>query len=117
MKKGDVLTLLNSSNKDWWKVEVQDRQGFVPAAYVKYIEPGSQHHHQATAGQPVNTINAKQSQIEDQYQRLMVLGDQRKRKLEEACKGCLENNPKFIFKTLYLKPTNYCVKQMTSQSG
>uniref|UniRef100_A0A1I8B6Y0 Spectrin alpha chain n=1 Tax=Meloidogyne hapla TaxID=6305 RepID=A0A1I8B6Y0_MELHA len=87
MKKGDVLTLLNSSNKDWWKVEVQDRQGFVPAAYVKYIEPGSQHHHQAAAGQPVNTINAKQSQIEDQYQRLMVLGDQRKRKLEEACKA------------------------------
>lgn len=27
MKKGDVLTLLNSTNKDWWKVEVNDRQG------------------------------------------------------------------------------------------
>ena len=25
MKKGDVLTLLNSSNKDWWKVEINDR--------------------------------------------------------------------------------------------
>ena len=25
MKKGDVLTLLNSNNKDWWKVEVNDR--------------------------------------------------------------------------------------------
>nr|1G2B_A Chain A, Spectrin Alpha Chain [Gallus gallus]1TUD_A Chain A, ALPHA-SPECTRIN [Gallus gallus] len=22
MKKGDILTLLNSTNKDWWKVEV-----------------------------------------------------------------------------------------------
>ena len=40
MKKGDVLTLLNSNNKDWWKVEVNDRQGFVPAAYVKKIDPG-----------------------------------------------------------------------------
>uniref|UniRef100_T1GCF3 SH3 domain-containing protein n=1 Tax=Megaselia scalaris TaxID=36166 RepID=T1GCF3_MEGSC len=40
MKKGDVLTLLNSNNKDWWKVEVNDRQGFVPAAYVKKIEAG-----------------------------------------------------------------------------
>ena len=99
MKKGDVLTLLNSSNKDWWKVEVQDRQGFVPAAYVKYIEPGSQHHHQAAAGQPVNTINAKQSQIEDQYQRLMVLGDQRKRKLEEACKGYSKKYLKMLIKT------------------
>ncbi|KAL3092945.1 hypothetical protein niasHS_004972 [Heterodera schachtii] len=87
MKKGDVLTLLNASNKDWWKVEVSDRQGFVPAAYVKRIEPGSQHHHQALAGQPMNTINAKQSQIEDQYKRLLMLGEQRKRKLEEACKA------------------------------
>jgi len=40
MKKGDVLTLLNSNNKDWWKVEVNDRQGFVPAAYVKRIDAG-----------------------------------------------------------------------------
>ncbi|KAK6044474.1 spectrin repeat-containing domain protein, partial [Cooperia oncophora] len=27
MKKGDVLTLLNASNKDWWKVGVIDNQG------------------------------------------------------------------------------------------
>ena len=40
MKKGDVLTLLNFNNKDWWKVEVNDRQGFVPAAYVKKMDPG-----------------------------------------------------------------------------
>nr|2F2X_A Chain A, Spectrin alpha chain, brain [Gallus gallus] len=38
MKKGDILTLLNSTNKDWWKVEVNDRQGFVPAAYVKKLD-------------------------------------------------------------------------------
>nr|5FW9_A Chain A, SPECTRIN ALPHA CHAIN, NON-ERYTHROCYTIC 1 [Homo sapiens] len=38
MKKGDILTLLNSTNKDWWKVEVNGRQGFVPAAYVKYLD-------------------------------------------------------------------------------
>lgn len=41
MKKGDLLTLLNSNNKDWWKVENNDRQGFVPAAYVKKIDPGT----------------------------------------------------------------------------
>ncbi|CAK5085424.1 unnamed protein product [Meloidogyne enterolobii] len=33
----------------------------------------------------------------------MVLGDQRKRKLEKAYKGCLENNPKIIFKSLLFK--------------
>lgn len=84
MKKGDVLTLLNASNKDWWKVEVNDRQGFVPAAYVKRIEPGTAQQH---AQQQVNSIGGKQSEIEDKYQRLMMLGETRKRKLEEACKG------------------------------
>jgi len=54
---------------------------------VKKIEPGTQHYHQAMAGQAPNTINAKQSQIEDRYQRLLMLAEQRKRKLEEACKG------------------------------
>ncbi|PAV55545.1 hypothetical protein WR25_20353 [Diploscapter pachys] len=84
MKKGDVLTLLNASNKDWWKVEVNDRQGFVPAAYVKKIEPGQAHAHSA---QQVNSIGGKQNEIEDKYQRLIMLGETRKRKLEEACKG------------------------------
>lgn len=37
MKKGDVLTLLNNANKDWWKVELNDRQGFVPASYIKKV--------------------------------------------------------------------------------
>lgn len=86
MKKGDVLTLLNSSNKDWWKVEVNDRQGFVPASYVKKIEPGSQHHHQVVT-HPPNTINAKQQAIEDQFDKLKISGELRQRKLEEACKG------------------------------
>ena len=61
MKKGDVLTLLNSNNKDWWKVEVNDRQGFVPAAYVKKIDPG------LTASQQQllesSSVGARQSQI------------------------------------------------------
>uniref|UniRef100_UPI003F778868 Spectrin alpha chain, non-erythrocytic 1 n=1 Tax=Gallus gallus TaxID=9031 RepID=UPI003F778868 len=38
VKKGDILTLLNSTNKDWWKVEVNDRQGFLPAAYLKKLD-------------------------------------------------------------------------------
>ena len=61
MKKGDVLTLLNSNNKDWWKVEVNDRQGFVPAAYVKKIDPG------LTASQQQllesSSVGSRQSQI------------------------------------------------------
>ncbi|KAK6759691.1 hypothetical protein RB195_021331 [Necator americanus] len=82
MKKGDVLTLL--SNKDWWEVEVNGHQGFVPAAYVKRIEPGTPHQH---SQQQVNSIGGKQNEIEDKYQKLMMLSETRKKKLEEACKG------------------------------
>ncbi|TKR73840.1 hypothetical protein L596_021099 [Steinernema carpocapsae] len=84
MKKGEVLTLLNATNNDWWKVEVNDRQGFVPAAYVKRVEPGAAQHQ--PSGAP-SSIGAKQNEIEDQYRKLGMLGETRKRKLEEACKG------------------------------
>lgn len=85
MKKGEVLTLLNSTNKDWWKVEVNDRQGFVPAAYVKKMDPTLSASKQQLL--EASSIAAKQNQIEDQYHRLLLLGEQRRRKLEEACKG------------------------------
>lgn len=105
MRKGDVLTLLNSNNKvsfrvlnavtqvfnqtpflqDWWKVEVNDRQGFVPAAYVKKIEPGLSASQQALAEQ--SSIAARQAQIESQYQSLMALARERQRKLSETCKA------------------------------
>ncbi|KAI5727770.1 hypothetical protein M8J77_006684 [Diaphorina citri] len=54
MKKSDVLTLLNSNNKDWWKVEVNDRQGFVPAAILLMVVPSL---HVKTRFNP-NTINS-----------------------------------------------------------
>lgn len=38
IKRGDTLILLNSANKDWWKVELNGRQGFVPSSYVRKIE-------------------------------------------------------------------------------
>ena len=61
MRKNDVLTLLNATNKDWWKVEVNDRQGFVPAAYVKKIESGLTASQQNLADG--NNIIARQNQI------------------------------------------------------
>lgn len=71
--------------KDWWKVEVNDRQGFVPAAYVKKIEAGLSSSQQNLAD--TNNISARQSQIETQYQSLMELGQERRNKLEESCKA------------------------------
>lgn len=38
MKKGDIFILFNSINKDWWKVEVNDCQGFVLVVYVKKLD-------------------------------------------------------------------------------
>uniref|UniRef100_T1IUQ9 Spectrin alpha chain n=1 Tax=Strigamia maritima TaxID=126957 RepID=T1IUQ9_STRMM len=85
MKKGDVLALLNSNNKDWWKVEVNDRQGFVPAAYVKKIDAGLSSSQQNLADS--SSIAARQNQIEAQYENLLALGRERKQKLAEACKA------------------------------
>lgn len=80
MKKGDTLILLNSSNKDWWKVELNDRQGFVPASYLKKAEK-----------EPISvneqdrldeyTVNARQQQIEKQYANLLNICQQRLDKL------------------------------------
>lgn len=85
MKKGDILALLNSNNKDWWKVDVNDRQGFVPAAYVKRVEAPLSASQQALVSQ--SSINSRQNQIEGQYDNLLAIGRQRKEKLEEACRA------------------------------
>lgn len=85
MKKGDILTLLNSSNKDWWKVEVNDRQGFVPAVYVKKVD-SSLTASQTNLGEDY-TIAGRQKQIDDQYAALRDLARQRRQKLEESCKA------------------------------
>ncbi|KAL1423826.1 hypothetical protein MTO96_003740 [Rhipicephalus appendiculatus] len=85
MKKNDVLALLNSNNKDWWKVEVNDRQGFVPAAYVKKVEAGLSASQQHLA--EGNSIGARQAQIEAQYGNLMALGRSRCDKLAESLRA------------------------------
>lgn len=40
MSKGEKMTLLHKTNDDWWNIRKMDgREGFVPATYVKEIEP------------------------------------------------------------------------------
>jgi spectrin alpha len=85
MKKGDVLALLNSNNKDWWKVEVNDRQGFVPAAYVKKMDAGLTASQQNLADS--SSITARQHQIETQYSNLLSLAKERQNKLNETVKA------------------------------
>ncbi|XP_055516190.1 spectrin alpha chain, non-erythrocytic 1 isoform X2 [Leucoraja erinacea] len=105
MKKGDILTLLNSTNKDWWKVEVNDRQGFVPAAYVKKLDPAQsasrenlledsssiairqeQIENQALLAKEVGSVVLRMKQVEELYQSILELGTKRKDMLEKSCK-------------------------------
>ena len=85
MKKGDVLTLLNSNNKDWWKVEVNDRQGFVPAAYIKKVEAGLSASQQNLVDG--HSIAKRQAQINSQYDNLIALARERQNKLNETTKA------------------------------
>lgn len=83
IKKGDVLTLLNCNDKNWWKVEINDRQGFVPAAYVKQTESPI-----TDSPQSKNvSVKDRQKQIDDLYNTLMALGNERKNRLSDAVKG------------------------------
>ncbi|CAF90368.1 unnamed protein product [Tetraodon nigroviridis] len=145
MKKGDILTLLNSTNKverwlacsraagsappwwrlqvvglaepsslhpmtcglswqDWWKVEVNDRQGFVPAAYVKKLDPNQsssrenlleEHGSIALRQDQIEnqlvtkeacSVSVRMKQVEELYANLLELGEKRKDMLEKSCK-------------------------------
>uniref|UniRef100_A0A665WJF7 Spectrin alpha chain, non-erythrocytic 1 n=1 Tax=Echeneis naucrates TaxID=173247 RepID=A0A665WJF7_ECHNA len=105
MKKGDILTLLNSTNKDWWKVEVNDRQGFVPAAYVKKLDPTQsssrenlldEHGSIALRQDQIDnhrlvtketcSVSVRMKQVEELYGTLLDLGEKRKDMLEKSCK-------------------------------
>ncbi|KAL7672463.1 hypothetical protein ACOME3_007347 [Neoechinorhynchus agilis] len=82
MNTGDILLLLNSSShKDWWKVELNDRQGFVPAQYLKKIE-------RCPVDKEIElyqTLNVRQNDIEKLYDTLLDACRYREAKLEESC--------------------------------
>lgn len=54
-----------SGPQDWWKVEVNDRQGFVPAAYVKKLDP-TQSSSRENLLDEQGSIAIRQEQIENQ---------------------------------------------------
>ena len=108
IKKGDVGLLINSVNKDWWKIELNDnRQGFVPSSYVKKLDSSQFQLASSTfnsASSPngtntssmvigskiqdlndINTIVNRQNQINSEYENLLELGRERKNKLKDVC--------------------------------
>lgn len=83
VRKGDTVTLLNALHNDWWKVEVNDYQGFVPAACLRRIDSRSS---QLNLGETYN-IPMRQKQIEDLYNYLLDLGRQKLAQLEDSVKA------------------------------
>lgn len=63
MKKGDLLTLLNSTNKDWWKVEINDRQGFVPANHCEKMDFGESFSQQLLFDK--SSVGKRQAQVKE----------------------------------------------------
>ncbi|XP_037681556.1 spectrin alpha chain, erythrocytic 1 [Choloepus didactylus] len=81
MKKDDVLFLLSSINKDWWKVETDDHQGFVPAVYVRKLAHDEFPMLPRRQREEPGSITQRQEQIENQYQSLLDRAEERRRHL------------------------------------
>uniref|UniRef100_G3S8T8 Spectrin alpha chain, erythrocytic 1 n=1 Tax=Gorilla gorilla gorilla TaxID=9595 RepID=G3S8T8_GORGO len=81
MKKGDVLTLLSSINKDWWKVEAADHQGIVPAVYVRRLAHDEFPMLPKRRREEPGNITQRQEQIENQYRSLLDRAEERRRRL------------------------------------
>ncbi|XP_012885962.1 PREDICTED: spectrin alpha chain, erythrocytic 1 [Dipodomys ordii] len=81
MKKNDILTLLSSINKDWWKVEADDHQGFVPAVYVRKLAHDELRSLPQRRLEEPGNIAQRQEQIEDLYHSLLDRAEDRRRRL------------------------------------
>ncbi|XP_029791714.1 spectrin alpha chain, erythrocytic 1 isoform X1 [Suricata suricatta] len=81
MKKGDTLTLLSAINKDWWKVEAGDHQGFVPAVYVRKLDHDEFPTLPQRRREEPGSITERQEQIDNKYQSLLDRAEERRRRL------------------------------------
>ncbi|XP_045402991.1 spectrin alpha chain, erythrocytic 1 [Lemur catta] len=81
MKKDDILTLLSSIHKDWWKVEADDHQGFVPACFVRRLAPDEFPMLPRRRREEPGSITQRQEQIENQYHSLLDRAEERRRRL------------------------------------
>uniref|UniRef100_A0A2K5HSS8 Spectrin alpha chain, non-erythrocytic 1 n=1 Tax=Colobus angolensis palliatus TaxID=336983 RepID=A0A2K5HSS8_COLAP len=105
LQHGETLSLLKYKKLDWWKVEVNDRQGFVPAAYVKKLDPAQsasrenlleeqgsialrqeQIDNQTRITKEAGSVSLRMKQVEELYHSLLELGEKRKGMLEKSCK-------------------------------
>ena len=88
-----VIYIHASHTQDWWKVEQDGKQGFVPAAYVRKVTspPASSSATPASSTLSLNTlgqdtVQARQVSIKSKYSRLQTLARERRLKLDESKK-------------------------------
>ena len=102
IRKGDLLLLVNNSNKDWWKVELNGKQGFVPANYIRKIEapptpkstpppplnvtPPTPGVTVATDADSDDSVGSRQAQLEAKYRQLQQMGRERQQRLADSQK-------------------------------
>ncbi|KAI0981312.1 hypothetical protein GJ496_007485 [Pomphorhynchus laevis] len=87
MNKGDIMLLLNTGHKDWWKVELNDKQGFVPSIHLKRIDPTSVSNTCIKDQLPTTTaatFSSRQAELEEIYSKLMSLCSGRQERLDQT---------------------------------
>lgn len=91
VRQGDTVTLLNALHSEWWKVELNDCQGFVPASCLRRLEDGGAAAAAASVEGSGNgdkfNIPARQTQLEDLYAQLQARGQQRQAQLADSVKA------------------------------
>ena len=65
-------------------METNDRQGFVPAAYVKRIDSKTASQDLVDNAEEVDTVSQRQDALDKKYQDLLDAGAERRKKLEES---------------------------------
>eukprot|EP00731_Ephydatia_muelleri_P023859 Em0016g130a len=97
VQKGDILTLLNSANNEWWKVESDgQQQGYVPASYMKKIDLQPRRDSALSinaSGNPLlmsaplqDTVQSRQLAINSKYDHIQRMAKERRQRLEESKK-------------------------------
>lgn len=70
--------------QDWWKVETNDHQGFVPAAYLKKVDMKTVSQELVEKMEDVEKVSERQDALDKKYQDLLDAGADRRKKLEES---------------------------------
>lgn len=88
VKKGDVMLLLGVVHKDWVKVELDDKQGFVPAQFVKRINSvvvaNASDGGKDQPCSPTVALQARHKDLEELYATLLEMCSRRQMRLDET---------------------------------